>query len=155
MPLLDLIDENIAALIPKHVLVDDIVASMSYQVTLPYGELYDYESPVLTGYDVDVERVTGTLTEDTEITVTYTAQLFTLTIVYRYQDGTWARPDYTAQVAFGTEYDVASRVTGTMPAEDVRIVVIYVTNAQTIVIDEPETPLGLGMVGINVGESIE
>ena len=36
-PILSLIDENIAALIPKHVLIDDIVASMSYQVTLPYG----------------------------------------------------------------------------------------------------------------------
>ena len=36
-PLLALIDENITALIPKHVLIDDIVASMSYQVTLPYG----------------------------------------------------------------------------------------------------------------------
>ncbi|MBR0463986.1 MAG: DNA-directed RNA polymerase subunit beta [Clostridia bacterium] len=35
--LVDAINENITALIPKHVLVDDIIASMSYQITLPYG----------------------------------------------------------------------------------------------------------------------
>ena len=36
-PILRLIDEHINDLIPKHILRDDIVASMSYQVTLPYG----------------------------------------------------------------------------------------------------------------------
>ena len=36
-PLMETLRENYAALISKHVLIDDIVASISYQVSLPYG----------------------------------------------------------------------------------------------------------------------
>ncbi len=34
---LTMVEENVAQLIPKHVLIDDIVSSVSYQLTLPYG----------------------------------------------------------------------------------------------------------------------
>ena len=37
VPFLTAIEENIAQLLPKHVLIDDIVASVSYQLGLPYG----------------------------------------------------------------------------------------------------------------------
>ena len=37
VPFLTAVEENIARLIPKHVLIDDIVSSVSYQLTLPYG----------------------------------------------------------------------------------------------------------------------
>ncbi len=37
VPFLTAVEENVAQLIPKHVLVDDIVSSVSYQLTLPYG----------------------------------------------------------------------------------------------------------------------
>ena len=45
-----------------------------------------------------------------------------------------------------------------MPAGDVTITVIYVANANPVVlytIDDFETPLGAGLGGVNAGESIE
>ena len=89
---------------------------------------------------------------------------YTLTIQYRYQDGRQARPDYTATVAYGTDYDVASpaikgyhanqeKVTGTMPARDVTVTVIY--TADPVPAEAPEAPTGVGAGGLNVGESIE
>ncbi len=36
-PVLQVLMENVSRLIPKHVLIDDIISSVSYQLTLPYG----------------------------------------------------------------------------------------------------------------------
>ncbi|MDD7413655.1 MAG: DNA-directed RNA polymerase subunit beta [bacterium] len=36
-PILQVLTENVSRLIPKHVLIDDIISSVSYQLTLPYG----------------------------------------------------------------------------------------------------------------------
>ena len=42
-----------------------------------------------------------------------------------------------------------------MPARDVQVTVIYLTNQVFITIDDLETPLGLGLGSENIGETIE
>ena len=101
-----------------------------------------------------------------EYDVVYTAEEYTLTILYKYQDGTEAAATYTEVLHFGDEYSVVSptintyytntkKVEGTMPARDVTVTVIYVKNPVIITIDDFETPLGIGLGSINVGETIE
>ncbi len=41
MPILNTIEERIALIIPKHITKEDIVSSISYQLTLPYGVGYN------------------------------------------------------------------------------------------------------------------
>ncbi len=42
-----------------------------------------------------------------------------------------------------------------MPKRDVTITVIYLPNQEIIPIEDFETPLGLGLGGLNAGETIE
>ena len=130
------------------------------------GAAYDVATPPMEGYTADTERVKGVLDKDMEYDVVYTAEDYTLTILYVYQDGTEAAETYTEVLHFGDEYSVESpvingyntnkkKVEGTMPARDVTVTVIYVKNQVVITIDDFETPLGLGLGGINVGETIE
>ena len=90
---------------------------------------------------------------------------YTLTIYYRYEDGTTAAETYVRTLSEGDTYDVPSpvipgyraslvRVAGTMPGHDVVYTVIYVRE-ETEIIEEPGTPLGLGQVYINIGDCLE
>ena len=130
------------------------------------GTAYDVATPPIEGYTADTERVKGVLDKDMEYDVVYTAEEYTLTILYKYQDGTEAAATYTEVLHFGDEYSVVSptintyytntkKVEGTMPARDVTVTVIYVKNPVIITIDDFETPLGIGLGSINVGETIE
>ena len=126
--------------------------------THEYGYEYSFTSPTVEGYTPDTDLVEGRLTSDTEIDVIYSANGYTLTIYYLYEDGRTAARTYTANLAYGTDYSVVSptiagyhasiyRVTGTMPAGDVTVYVYYTA--------ENEPAMGVGPAGINVGESIE
>ena len=96
-----------------------------------------------------------------------TVGYYKLTIEYVYQDGTEAAETYTEEkLSAGDKYNVTSPtipgyhpsikiVQGTMPKRDVTITVIYLPNQDIIPIDDFETPLGLGLGGINAGETIE
>ena len=134
------------------------------------GTAYDVMTPPIEGYTANIERVTGILENDTEIyDVVYTQNDYTLTILYRYQNGAVAAADYTETLHYGDAYAVQSpaiagfnttnqNVAGTMPAGDVTITVLYVANANVVnlvTIDDFETPLGAGLGGINAGETIE
>jgi len=46
-------------------------------------------------------------------------------------------------------------VTGVMPPRNLTITVIYTPNGGGIIIDDYDTPLGLGNVGMNVGDCYE
>ena len=89
---------------------------------------------------------------------------YLLTIHYRYQDGRVAGDTYTHVYKAGDVYDVLSpaipdyravpvRVTGVMPGRDVEYTVIYIP--EDLIPEDPDTPLGLGEVTINVGECLE
>ncbi len=60
-------------LIINYVDEDENTVADTYTDTLEDGDDYSVESPVVTGYTPDIETVSGTITADTEATVTYTA----------------------------------------------------------------------------------
>ena len=92
---------------------------------------------------------------------------YKLTIEYVYQDGREAAETYTEEkLSAGDKYSVKSPtipgyhpsikiVQGTMPKRDVTVTVIYLPNQEIIPIEDFETPLGLGLGGLNAGETIE
>lgn len=103
----------------------------------PAGYLYDIPSPQITGYQPDRLTVTGTMPGNAlEETVTYTIKSYTLTIDYRYEDGTQAAATHREEVPFGAQYSVPSpaiagytpsveMAAGVMPGADKRITVTY------------------------------
>ncbi|MBR4584108.1 MAG: MucBP domain-containing protein, partial [Bacteroidales bacterium] len=129
-----------------YVFADDSEASADYTAQVVYGTPYSVESPVIAGYTADQTTVAGTMpAEDVTVTVRYTANNYNLTIHYVYEDNTEARPDYTAQFAYGAEYSVESPVIecytantpvveGTMPAEDHVVTVTYTVDTYTLTI---------------------
>ena len=91
---------------------------------------------------------------------------YTLTVYYIYEDGTTAAETVVETHNEGDNYNVPSPaipgytpsipvVNGVMPAHDVVVTVIYTRPDTTITIDEPNTPLGLGQIYINVGDCLE
>ena len=97
---------------------------------------------------------------------TEATQRYTLTIHYRYLNGDTAAPVYTASLAPGTAYDVASplvkgysanllRATGTMPERAVEYTVLYLPGDNLIAIDDYTTPLGIDDDIVNVGDCFE
>ena len=129
-----------------YVYADNTTAAPDHTETVAYNTAYLVESPAITGYTADLAVVEGTMpAQDVEVTVTYNVNSYTLTIHYVYADNTEARPDYTAQVAYGAEYSVESpaiecytadqlTVAGTMPAQDVEVNVIYNVDTYTLTV---------------------
>ena len=95
------------------------------------------EAPVHPGYTFDHwEGDYTNVTDDVTVTAVYTLNSYTLTIEYCNEDGEEIAPAYTAQIPYGTDYEVPSPeidgyttemtvVSGTMPAENVEIKVTY------------------------------
>ena len=116
---------------------DGTTAAATYSDTLAYNAPYSVASPVIEGYTPDTELVSGTMPDDNvTVTVTYTANNYTLTIYYKYEDGSEAAETYTGTVAYKAGYSVASpviedfhasqaTVSGTMPAANVEVTVTY------------------------------
>ncbi|MBR5983578.1 MAG: MucBP domain-containing protein, partial [Bacteroidales bacterium] len=138
---------NSYALTIHYVFADNSEAAADYTTTVNYGAEYSVASPVITGYTADLDTVAGIMpAEDVEVTVHYTSNApatYTLTIRYVFaDDNSTAAPDYTETLAEGATYSVASpviegytanpaTVAGTMPAQDVNVIVRYVANSST------------------------
>ncbi len=146
--------------------VDRTVLLETERITMDYGTAYDLPVREREGFEADRERITGTLTEDATVDVFYTRRVYTLTVIYRYVDGSAAAGTYTERVAYGRSYSVASpmisgytmnrrHVLGNMPASNLTVTVIYAPDDRVIDIEELETPLGLGALSVNLGEAIE
>ena len=131
-----------------------------------YGAAYNVASPAVTGFTPDQERVTGTITENTTLDVYYTRNSYTLTIYYRYTDGGFAAESYVATMAYGEWFRIASPeiagytpsrafIQDDMPARDATYVVFYSQQGNGVIIEDYDTPLGLGNVSINVGDCYE
>lgn len=109
--------------------------SVSFQY--PLGFAYDIPSPEIPGYRPDKPAIAGEMPgEALEAVVTYSAIPYTLTVRYRFLDGSQAAPDYQEQLIIGSSYFVASpeiagyhpnqtAVSGVMPAGDVISTVTY------------------------------
>ena len=89
-----------------------------------------------------------------------------LRITYQYLNGDEAEPPVELTLDPGAPYDVPSpvipgytptivRVQGTMPDHNVEVLVLYLPGDGLHILDDYETPLGLGNVFINIGECIE
>lgn len=133
------------------------------------GETYYVVSPQLPGYDVDIEIVRGTITEDLEITVHYIPKTWQMVIHYIFPDGTEAAETYTAEIRTGEEYDIASpeipgyiavkvRISGTNPGRSEEYTVVYIPVGEYTKItgmDDYEAPTGLGGTYIQNGICFE
>ena len=138
----------------------------SYTVTakdVEAGEVLNVATGTGKSPDPKNPEVPVTPGEDPEPT---TEDKYTLTIEYIYQDGRTAAATHTEVLHAGDAYDVQSpyiagyyasqqKVTGTMPARDVMVTVIYLEPRNTITIDDFVTPLGIGLGSMNAGETIE
>jgi uncharacterized repeat protein (TIGR02543 family) len=107
-----------------------------------------------TGWDQLFDEITGDLT----VTACYEAIDYTLTIIYKYTDGSEAAVSHGAVLNIGDSYEVVSPlltgytadqpiVAGTMPAGDVTITVTYTINCYTVTfVDHDETVIDTQMV---------
>ena len=116
-------------------------AAPSYVQQLAPGAGYAVDSPVLDNCIASLLAVTGTMPqEDVTLTVTYTSDMYPLTIHYRYQGGLQAAGSITRLLSAGAEYSIPSpsisgytadqpTVTGTMPAQGHTVTVTYTRNS--------------------------
>ena len=119
---------------------DGNTVANTFTNTYVSGDEYNVTSPTFVGMRADYDRVRGTITDsDVTVTVTYTAITYGLSIRYVYLNGTTAAPDYYGEFAHDSNYSVTSPaiqgytpdhavVSGTMPARDVIMTVIYTAN---------------------------
>lgn len=128
---------------------------------------YRWVEPAIKGY----RQISARTTENTTTLVNRLETLpeddteYTLTIHYRFLDGSTAAPTITGVYRKGDPFDIASpeiegyrptllRVAGTMPGRNAEYTVIYVPD-DFVLIEEIDTPLGLGQVNVNVGDCLE
>lgn len=141
--------------------------------TYPEGTEYYIVSPTRFGYTADQPFVSGTITEDTEIIVHYTREVYTLTVRFVSVDGKEVAAPYRSSYLVGETYHVEcpavtgytsarQTVTGTMPGRNEVITVLYVPDRSdgpggpgVTSIQEYETPLGLDHVNMQIGVCFE
>ncbi|MBQ9749906.1 MAG: MucBP domain-containing protein, partial [Clostridia bacterium] len=86
-------------------------AAPMYTAVLEEGASYSVTSPKISGYSTAMKVVSGTITGPTAHTVYYYANAvtqYTLTIYYKYADGTTAAPTYSKTMDKDSAYSVTS-----------------------------------------------
>ena len=150
---------------------------------------YVWSEPIVIGYRQTNASVNGTVTTftNTRIDQPVPDTTYTVTVRYRYPDGTEAAPPVTETHSTGDNYSITSPdipgyipsrtvVTGTVDGRDVEYTVIYIPipvepdttpepgatptpdrpgGGGYTVIEDYETPLGLGEIYLNVGDCYE
>lgn len=130
-----------------------------YDEEYEFGASYSVPTPAVTGYTPSQDVVSGTMGVNPEpIYITYTANPYTLTVVYKYADDSTAAQTHTEQVDYDDTYSVASptitgytpsiaTVEGTMNSTDgITVTVTYTAN---------EYALTINYTGVTVGENPE
>ncbi|MCI8624656.1 MAG: MucBP domain-containing protein [Provencibacterium sp.] len=114
-----------------------VQAAPPYVESLAPGSAYSVDSPVLENCIADLLTVSGTMPEENlTLTVTYTSEMYPLTIRYQYSGGLQASPSVTRHLAAGSSYSIPSpvisgytanpsTVSGTMPPSPLSVTVIY------------------------------
>ena len=166
VPVTDDLAGQYVNLIVHYVYADGSTAAANVSRTYRRGAAYNIASPRITGFTPDQARVRGTITEDTELTVTYRRNTYTLTITYVDQNGNPVAASVVTSLNYGDRYSFGSptlngytasqaTVDGTMPARNVQVTVVYTRQDETVTIDDYGTPLGLGNVSLNAGDCFE
>lgn len=114
-------------------------------VMLEYGTEYSFATPEMRGYTADITEVSGTIVAQNKVvTVTYTANEYTLTINYLFaEDNSVAAKAYISILKHGESYSVNSpeigghkcldeEVSGVIDAADVTINIYYYKAAPII-----------------------
>ena len=87
-------------------------AAATYTQKMDAGSYYQVTSPAVSGYTANQTSVSGTLNSNRKVTVDYSAVAsstrYTLTIFYKYANGTMAAPTYNGTYASGAYYSVSS-----------------------------------------------
>ncbi|MBQ8398739.1 MAG: leucine-rich repeat protein, partial [Clostridia bacterium] len=111
-----------------------------------YGTEFSIDTIKKEGYTADVEVISGIVEGDVTYTVTYTPNVYTLTVEYTYaSNGTVAAESVSIPKLFGEAYEVVSPelsgytpsidvVSGVMPSEDLLVSVVYGKNMYPLVI---------------------
>ena len=142
----------------KYVMSDGSTAPAAVTKTLRFGQSDSVTSPVVTGYTPDRTVATvDAITENTEVTVTYTLDKHNVTVHYVYENGTKAADDKTLTVEYGKTYSIDSPkitgytadqaiVSGKMGTGDITVTVKYTVNSHKLTIiykysenEHPET----------------
>ena len=138
---------NSYTLTVNYLYADGTTAAASHTESVNYNATYSVTSPAITGYTPDLGVVTGTMgTENVTVDVTYSINSYTLTVNYKYADGTTAAPTHTENLDYGASYSVTSPaitgytpnlpvVSGTMGTENVTVDVTYSINSYTLTIN--------------------
>ena len=90
---------------------DGTTASSTYSTTLSKGSSYSVASPSISGYTADQTIVSGTLNANKTVTVYYeknTPVQYTLTIYYKFEDGSPAAMTHSKTMDTGSTYSVTS-----------------------------------------------
>ena len=115
-----------------------------YKQTLLYGDEYNVASPAVANHIPQTAVVSGTIEDNTEITVIYEKIVGKLVVVYLDEDGKTISPNYETDVDAGGSYNAVSptvagytpdiaAVSGTMPSEGgVYQTVTYHPNTYTL-----------------------
>ena len=120
--------------------------------------IYRWTEGDIPGYTLTSKVTTGNTTELTN-TLDELEKEYTLTIIYRYPDGSEAAPAYTGTYVAGDGYVVWSpnidgyvavplQVAGTMPEGDITVIVTYMPAGRGV-------PVGRAPIGGSVGDCIE
>jgi len=141
---------------------------------LPAGERYSWIEPEVSGYRRVGTTSAGGVTTVTNALIRTDApspertRSYTLTVRYRYIDGSEATATYRTALAQGESYEVFSptipgytavpvRIAGTMPGHDVTYTVLFVPDGgeELSLIDNYGTPLGVAGAHIVLGDCFE
>ena len=115
-------------------------ARESYVAVLETGASYYEKTPEIAGYTASRAEVSGKLTMDRTFNIYYTPNVYTLTVRYRYQNGSQAAPPHTEKLTAGSSFNVkspeisgykasAAFVSGEMPAQNLTQDVYYTKNS--------------------------
>ena len=142
---------NEYALDITYVMADGSEAPEAYSAQVTYNTAYSVASPELEGYTADIATVEGTMDDvnGKAVTVTYNPNTYTLTINYVDENGDPVATAYEEEVAYNTTYSVPSPavtnyhlandddevISGTVPADDIVIDVVYIADEYTLTIN--------------------
>jgi len=132
----------------KYVYQDGSKAYDSYVGNYKFKNTYEVASPSIDGYTADITTVTGTIKENTTLTVTYSVNKYNLIIKYVDENSNpMSQVDtYTQEYDYKSSYNVTSptitgytadklEVTGTMQLNGVEVIVTYSRNPYTLSIE--------------------
>lgn len=101
------------------------------------GYSYNIAFPEVEGYKTDTDRLTGVFPDNEVVEIVYRLQNYSVSVHYRYLDGSTAAMDYSTRMDYGSSYyilvpdisgytAVIGQLEGVVPGRDVEQTVFFV-----------------------------